>query len=161
MNDKSIKGILEGLQEVRVNEEKIPTNPKDYKKYILDTYGEALIMGDGTNPLYDKGIEHVKKLAKMEKKNYKDVLNSIINKVPTNEEVYSGSSTIRKKNISFDVSLKTLYISAEKDYKDIETLINDYKGNETFKNVLPLLGDCKRRYQEIKELINQIGKELS
>lgn len=78
-NTMKIGSILEGLYTRRVDEKaKTPTDPKQYQKYIADTFGEALVAGDGTSALYDKGMEHVKALAKMMKISPKQAMQDVI-----------------------------------------------------------------------------------
>jgi len=66
--------ILESLSMGREFEK----DPKKYFDYIVNNFGEDLIYGDSSSNLYDMGIKHVKKLSKILKKNYKDVLSDIM-----------------------------------------------------------------------------------
>lgn len=207
-NTKKIGSVLEGLYNKRVDEKSdVQTDPKQYKKYIADTFGEALIAGDGTNALYDKGMEHVKKLAKMLKINPKQAMQDVISMCANEgkldvvaevsdydfeEELDALDSLIDKKTVELKKIKKELIslnskrdklISSvsessinenskmysmllgtshliEESLGDFTNMVDKFKGDPSVKNTLPLVGDCKRRCNEILDLIKQIKEEL-
>ena len=51
----------------------------------MKTYGQALVYGDGTDPMYEKGVAECKKLAKMMGKKYQDIIQEVMDKCPNKD----------------------------------------------------------------------------
>ena len=69
------------------------------------------------------------------------------------------SSKINEVKSPFIVGVNIVEKSIQDSYKDLVQLVEEFRNDDKIRPSLPLVGDCKRKCQEILNTINEIKRE--